>query len=115
MTFDDIDLAEFPSSFTFARLVESEFMRWEAYVPTTIEADVPFNMDWWKYVYWVPRIKRELYTSAIGSQDIEMTVAVMCLKYGMNMTFFEKNYKFLVKRMHWMKKNNKFNHINELP
>lgn len=115
MTYEDMDLVDFPPSFTFAKLVDREFVRWEVYKPKKIEDDIPFADHWWKYVYWIPKIKKEFYTEALKSHDMDYTILNLCLKYGMDVNFFEKHYKFFIKRMYWMRRNMIMNHIGEVP
>lgn len=113
MTFDDLSLSELPTNTDFSRLIDQRFYLWESYKPTTIEADIPFDQDWWKYIYWIPRIKKEFYLLALSSLNFDKDLIEICNKYGIDHWFFTTHYDFLIKRMKWMRKQ-KVTHIGEV-
>ena len=113
MTFEDIDLSMYPASRKFSEIVHKQFYLWESYRPTTIEADLPFEQDWWKYVYWMPKIKKEFYLAAITSGDFNQALVDLGKKYGMDFWWFSIHYKDFIKVLEWMRKNNNVNHIGE--
>lgn len=113
MKFEEIDLSELPQSYIFSQLVDKEFYQWELYAPTTIEADVPFNRDWWKYVYWIPKIKKDFYLMAIKALDFETEFESKCLALGIDKVWFDKHYRHFKKRLCWMRENGS-NHIGEI-
>lgn len=113
MKFEDLDLSEMPTNFEFAKLVDKQFYLWERYTPTTVEADIPFEQDWWKYVHWMPKIKKEFYLHAIKALDFEKDLQdLVTIKYGMDYWFFTNHYDFLIARMKWMRKQS-VTHIGE--
>lgn len=111
MTFEQIDFSEVPQRLLIT--IDREFMRWEAYEPTTIEADIPFKKSWWKYVYWIPKIKKELYLIALSQG--EDAVWEKLGSYGTDELYFRENYNDFVRRIKWMIKNNKHNELGEVP
>lgn len=114
MKFDEMELSDFPTNFEFVKLAEKQKYLWERYTPTTIEADIPFGTDWWKYVYWIPKIKKDFYLLAIQALDFEKEFQAMVInKYGMDFWFFTNYYDFLVKRLEWMRKQGT-SHIGEI-
>lgn len=110
MTLEDVDMAELPAS--LCSVLDKEYMRWEVYAPTTIEADIPFKDHWWKFVYWMPRIKKEFYILALS--QTEKAVWDKARGLGMNEEFFKTNYRDFLKRLQWMRKNNNYNHLGEV-
>ena len=113
MKFEDLDLSEMPTNFAFAQLVDKQFYLWERYTPTTVEADIPFEQDWWKYAHWMPKIKKEFYLTAIKALDFEKDLQDLAIgKYGMDYWFFTTHYDFIIKRMEWMRKQS-VTHIGE--
>jgi hypothetical protein len=113
MTFEEIDLSEFPPSKKFVDFIDKKFYIWENYTPTTIEADIPFEQDWWKYVYWIPKIKKEFYLLAIKELDFNKALFAKCESLGIDFWFFEKYYGFFIKRLEWMRGNGS-NHAGEV-
>lgn len=113
MKFEDLDLSEMPTDYKFAQMVDKQFYLWEMYNPTTIEADIPFEQDWWKYAYWMPKIKKEFYLMTIKELDFNKALIAKCESYGMDFWFFSKHYDFFIKRLEWMRKNGA-NHIGEI-
>lgn len=113
MKFEDIDLSEFPPTRKFNEMAEKQMYLWEMYQPTTIEKDLPFDQDWWKYVYWMPKIKKEFYQMAIKELDFNKALLEKCASYGMDFWFFSTHYKFFIERLEWMRKNGS-NHIGEV-
>ena len=105
MTFEEMDLSEFPPDYKFTEMVERQMYLWEAYKPTTIEADIPFEQDWWKYVYWMPKIKKDFYLMTLSALDLEKEIQKKCVtELKMDYWFFTKHYKFFLKRLDWMRK-----------
>lgn len=104
MKFEDIDLSEMPQNFAFSKLVDQQFYLWEKYEPTTIEADFPFEQDWWKYLYWMPKIKKEFYTLALSALDMEKDLQKKANDMGMDYWFFTRHYGDFLKRLEWMRK-----------
>ena len=78
-----------------------------------MEADMPFEQDWWKYAYWVPKVKKDFYMMAITSPDFNRGLIDMVDKYKMDFWFFSKHYKHFIKRLEWMRRN-EANHIGEV-
>jgi hypothetical protein len=113
MTFAEMDLSELPQTYKFCKMVEEEAVKWEFYTPTTIEADIPFGKDWWKYVYWLPLIKKEFYIMTLKEPVFEQALMDKCLGLGMDYSFFTNNYGFFIKRLKWMRANG-INHIGEV-
>lgn len=111
MKFEEIDLSEVPARLVW--VIDQEWMRWEAYEPTTIEKDIPFVDHWWKYVYWIPRIKKEFYILAISKPEIE--IELKCNSLGMDYDWFKSHYRDFFRRLAWMRKNNKYNALGEIP
>lgn len=111
MRLSDVDYMELPPR--LAVVLGSELIRWEVYQPAeTIEGDAPFNRDWWKYVYWIPKMKKEIYLMNLQKNGEQMDQYWESL--GMNKEFLHKHYKEFLKRLAWMRKNNKANHLGEL-
>ncbi len=113
MKFEDIDLTEFPSTRHFAEMMDKRFYLWEMYQPTTIEADIPFDQDWWKYVYWMPKIKKEFYIMTVKELNFDKALIDKCKSYGMDFWFFNRHYGHFIKRLDWMRKNGA-NHVGEV-
>lgn len=113
MTFEEMDLSELPNDRKFIERLEKQMYLWEMYQPTTIEKDVPFEQDWWKYVYWMPKIKKEFYVMTLRELDFSKGLLAECDKYGMDFYYFSKHYGFFIKRLEWMRKNGS-NHIGEV-
>ena len=103
---EDLPYEELPTSQKFLATVDKEMIRWEAYEPTTIEADIPFKDHWWKYVYWMPTLKKEFYLEGIRANIFEEGIEKLALKYGMDADFFYENYKHIVRTAKWMRRNN---------
>lgn len=114
MTFEQMDLSELPSHYRFIKLVDDEMFRWEAYTPTTIEKDMPFARDWWKYVHWIPKLKKDFYKDVITAGDWMTSVEDKCIALGMDLVWFKREYKELWKRMEWMRLNAGQNYIGEV-
>jgi hypothetical protein len=106
----ELNMSELPAR--LMSIVEKEFVKWEVYQPTTIEADIPFGKDWYKYAYWMPKIKKDFYRLAISRPEAEITE--YCIKLGFNPEWFEYHYNEFLKLLKWMRKNNKFNHLGEV-
>lgn len=104
MKFEEMDLSELPTNYTFSKLVDQQFYLWDRYTPTTIEADIPFEQDWWKYVYWIPKIKKEFYTIALSAANMELDLQAKAKTLGMDYWFFTNHYKDFLKRLEWMRK-----------
>lgn len=104
MRFDDLDLSDFPVSPVFTRMVEKQSYLLAGYNPTTLEADIPFYDDWWKYLYWMPTIKKEFYVMAMSAPNFDQALVNLCKKYGMDFWFFSIHFKFFIKRLEWMRK-----------
>ena len=113
MKFEDLDLSELPTTYEFAKLVDQKFYLWENYKPTTIEADIPFDQDWWKYAHWMPKIKKDFYLLAIKELDFDLGLLKKCDSLGMDFWFFSTHYEDFIKRLEWMRKNGS-NHIGEI-
>lgn len=113
MKLEDMDLAELPPTRSFVKMVDQQFYLWEAYKPTKIEKDFPFEQDWWKYIYWMPRIKKEFYVMAMSAPNFDRALIKKCQSYGMDFWFFTTHYKDFIKRLEWMRKNRQ-NHIGEV-
>lgn len=113
MTFNQIDLSEMPANYKFAKLVDQQFYLWEMYEPTTIEKDFPFEQDWWKYLYWIPKIKKEFYLMALKELDFNKALIKKCETYGMDFWFFSTHYKDFISRLEWMRRNGT-SHIGEI-
>ena len=113
MKFEEMDLTDMPMDRKFIEMVDRQGYLWEMYRPTTVEKDIPFEQDWWKFVYWMPKLKKDFYVMAMSSPDFNKALIELCNKYGMDFWFFEKHYKFLIKRMEWMRKSG-MNHIGEI-
>lgn len=114
MTFEEIDLSEMPPTYEFSKWVDQQHYLWDAYTPTTIEADMPFNADWWKFLYWMPKIKKEFYEMTLSALDLEKATQALCIdKYGMDYWFFCKHYDFFLKRLKWMR-NSGVNYVGEV-
>jgi hypothetical protein len=112
VTVEELDLSELPAS--LAKVLASQEYILKMYKPTTIEADIPFNDDWWKFAYWIPKIKREFYLIAIKELDMEKAIQEKCNSYGMDYWFFTKHYKEFFRRLNWMRKNSgEYNHLGE--
>lgn len=110
MKFEDVDFSELPPKFCL--LLDKEFMRWEVYEPTTIEADIPFEKKWWCYTYWIPKIKKELYVLAISQPEQALWEKFYSL--GIDEMYFRDHYRELIKRLKWMRENNDYNHLGEV-
>lgn len=113
MTEAEMDLVDFPTNFEFVKLAEKQMYLWKMYQPTTIEADFPFADDWWKYVYWIPKIKKEFYLMSIQSLDFETGLRELIDKYGMDYWYFITYYDFFLKRLEWMRKQGS-THVGEI-
>ncbi len=114
MRMDQMNMAELPSNMDFLELIDRQEYLWKMYEPTTVEADIPFEQDWWKYAYWMPLIKKEFYLTALSSLDFEKGLQALAIdKYGMDYWFFTTHYGFFIKRMEWMRKQG-VTHIGEL-
>lgn len=112
MRFEDIDLSELPPS--LHKKVVNEAEKWERYVPGIMPiVDYPFGLDWWKYVYWIPKLKKQIY-------EMAMTKTVAELQYfydhelGVDRKFMHTHYKDFLNRVEWMRKHNTYNHLGEL-
>lgn len=115
MKYEEMDLAEVPSHFKFIKLIDDEMFRWEAYRPADDpKKEVPFDRFWWKYVYWVPKMKKEWYKLVLTSPDWETAVEDQLIALGADLVWFKREYRDLWKRMDWMRKNASANHIGEL-
>lgn len=107
MKYEDIDLEEMPQRLDFLKTMTEEFARWEVYTPTLIEKDIPFKRHWWKYLYWMPTLKKEIYLTALSSNIFEVGIQEFCLKYGIDYDYLADNYGEILRRASWMRKNNK--------
>lgn len=103
-------MTELPPKFCFK--LDKEFAKWEEYQPTTIEKDVPFLRDWWKYVYWIPKIKKELYHLTLSQTESKLWEKLDSL--GIEELYFRDNYRPFLKRLKWMRENNGQNHLGEV-
>lgn len=113
MRASDLELSDLPPSSDFIRKMGSQFYLWKAYTPTTIEADIPFDQDWWKYAYWMPKIKREFYLMALSAPEFDKALIDKCKSYGMDFWYFSTHYDFMIERMEWMRKQG-VTHIGEV-
>lgn len=104
MKMTEMDFTDFPSSYGFAQLVDRQNYLWLSYAPTTIEADMPFGTDWWKFVYWMPFIKKDFYLMAIQALNFEKGLDDKIKQYDMDYWFFTTYYKEFIDRLIWMRK-----------
>jgi len=114
MKIEDIDLNFVPESNSFVDKMTEEFCRWEAYSPKEIKDDIPFDEAWWKYLYWIPKIKKEFYHVALFGMNYTKGLNDIYEKYGISEWYFETHYKGFLKRLLWMRKHNNANHVGEV-
>lgn len=115
MTFEDIVLSDAPTSPKFWRRYHAEFLRWVIYEPKdSIEAeDLPIGDKWWILLYWLPKIKKELYTLLLrgGMTAVEHRLYD---QLGVDQVYFQNEFGFFIKRLNTMKKLNKASkHLGE--
>lgn len=112
MKLEDIELEYVPPTPSFTDMMAIEMYKWEIYEPDLVK-DVPFNEDWYKYVYWIPRLKKEFFEASLRSVDLDTGINEVCTKYGIDHWYFFKHYGFFIKTLKWMRKNGT-NHIGEV-
>lgn len=112
MKFEDIDLSELPPRLHGKIVKEADV--WEKYRPGfTPRSDYPFGRDWWKYVYWIPKIKKEIYQMVITKTNVELE-QYFYETLGMDQAWFYRTYRDFHNRLEWMRKNYDYTHLGEL-
>ena len=102
----DLIYEDLPKNMVFLKSMEP--IQWEVYqAKSKAEEEAPFETTWYKYVYWIPTIKKELYLEAVRLNDAQLAIDVFCLNYGMDVKYFMTNYKHIVDKVRWIVKNNK--------
>lgn len=113
MEFKDIDLAMAPTSVRFHRKLHGEFIKWVVYQPTTIDKDIPMQDKWYAILYWLPKVKKQIYLILLakGYRAVE---DYLYDELGIYPYYFEREYKHFIKKLKWMQKNNNANtHFGE--
>lgn len=113
MRIEELDLTDIPQKKSFHTRMAKETYLLGMYNPSDIEKDIPFMDDWWKFLYWMPRIKKEFYELALKEPDFELALVEKCNSLGIDFWWFSKNYDFFIERLEWMRKNGS-NHIGEV-
>lgn len=107
-----MDLSELPQR--LHRHVVEDGLFWEIYKPKAApELEVPFGKDWWKYVYWIPKMKKRIYAMIISKTNAEVDHYFYTV-LGMDEEWFRKNYKEFIQRLEWMRKNFDYSQLGEL-
>ncbi len=113
MKLEDLDLEMMPTNNTFVRLVEREECRLEFYNPSFIELEIPLGHSWWALMYWIPKMKKEIYRVNLIAGERGVTDLLYNI-WGIDEKFFKRHYGFFLKRLKWMRQQNKANHLGEL-
>jgi hypothetical protein len=114
MTSDDLILKDSPNSIRFWQNFHEEFIRWVVYTPkSTVEEEAPIEDKWWVLLYWIPRIKKDLYTLLLqgGMTAVEHRLYD---QLGIDPVYFRKEFLFFIKRLERMKRLNRASpHLGE--
>lgn len=112
MRFEDIDLSELPPSLHGKIVKEAD--KWAKFQPKKrADLDYPFGLDWCKYVYWIPVIKKDIYKMVITKTHAELYY-YFDHELGVDRRFFSRHYRDFLARLDWMRKNYNYSHLGEL-
>jgi hypothetical protein len=96
-------------------MFHKEFLRWVIYEPkkSIYLEDLPIGDKWWVILYWLPKIKKDLYLLLL-SRGMRAVEHKLYDELGIDQGYFEKDFGFFIRRLNNMKRLHKASkHLGE--